>query len=557
MEHKFQLVDYLKNFPKNSTPRPQQKKALEEISRIFSKGKKFVIASLPTGSGKSHIAASVARSSSPIDKRRKELIESYLIYKKDKDGNYQYEDEFLNGESYGSYILTITKSLQDQYQTLFQESIIAKGKSNYCCAVDPNLSVDFAPCLYSPKLKEKCFELDRCPYYRTRNEAFASIDPILNYRAFINLPKFLRRREIYICDEASGIEGELVSQYTISINYSFLESEGIPFKKLYNDDSNSAMFWLQDIYQKLKSELDSLKVRISNFAKSESHSSIKIKEMQKLGKFTNIVNSIEEVLRVWEDCEYLVEHRDHEKVTFVPYDIKPLAKKLFDGADMILMMSATISNHAEFAKSLGIQECEYEYIEVPSVFDSSKSPIKSSRKYNLSYKNNNKDLPKILEAAIEICNMHKGEKGIIHTHTNQITEELKKKVKDNDRFIFREIGKSNEAILLEHKERLDDDTILVSPSLDTGVSLDDELGRFQIIIKAPFLPLNSKRIKKIYDKNKNYYMMKMLNTLVQMCGRCTRSEKDHSVTYILDGNAVNSILINKKHLPKHFIERLV
>ena len=153
--------------------------------------------------------------------------------------------------------------------------------------------------------------------------------------------------------------------------------------------------------------------------------------------------------------------------------------------------------------------------------------------------------------------MHKGEKGIIHTHTNQITEELKKKVKDSDRFIFREIGKSNEAILSEHKERSEDDTILVSPSLDTGVSLDDELGRFQIIIKAPFLPLNSKRIKKIYDKNKNYYMMKMLNTLVQMCGRCTRSEKDHSVTYILDGNAVNSILINKKHLPKHFIERLV
>lgn len=557
METKFQLVDYLKTFPSDSVPRPQQKKALEKISQIFSKGKKFVIASMPTGSGKSHIAASIARSSTPIDKRRKELIESYLIYKKDKEGNYQYEDDFLHGDSYGSYILTVTKSLQDQYQLLFPESHIPKGKSNYGCDVDPNLSVDFAPCLYSPKLKEKCFELNRCPYYRTRNEAFSSVDPILNYRVFISLPEFLRRREIYICDEASDIESELVAQYSMTLNYSFLESEGISYKKLTTDDSSSVIIWLQNIYDSLKSELDSLKSRISNAAKKESHSSIKIKEMQRLGKFTNIVNSIKDVIEVWDECEYLVEYRDSKKVTLVPYDIKPLARKLFKGADMILMMSATISDPEEFAKSLGIQESEYEYIDIPSTFDSKKSPIKSSRKYSLSYKNNNKDLPKILEAAMHICDMHKGEKGIIHTHTNQITEALRKKIGNDPRFLFRELGISNETIIEEHKSRIEEDTILVSPSLDTGISLDGDLGRFQIILKAPFLPLNSKRIKRIFEKNKKYYTMKMLDNLVQMCGRCTRSIDDHSVTYILDGNAVNSIISNKNHLPKHFIERLV
>ena len=64
------------------------------------------------------------------------------------------------------------------------------------------------------------------------------------------------------------------------------------------------------------------------------------------------------------------------------------------------------------------------YIDITSVFDSKKSPIKSSRKYSLSYKNNNKDLPNILNIATEICNIHKSEKGIIHTHTNQITQAL-------------------------------------------------------------------------------------------------------------------------------------
>jgi Rad3-related DNA helicase len=159
--------------------------------------------------------------------------------------------------------------------------------------------------------------------------------------------------------------------------------------------------------------------------------------------------------------------------------------------------------------------------------------------------------------ALKICDAHKGEKGLIHTHTNNITEKFKMKARNNPRFIFREAGSTNENIIEDHKKRLDEDTILVSPSLDTGVSLDDDLGRFQIIIKAPYLPLGSKRIKKQFDKNPQYYGMKMLDTLIQMSGRCTRSKEDHSVTYILDGSAVKAITTNKKYLPKYFLERFM
>jgi len=555
MKKTIPLVDFLKTFPSDSIARPAQEIALKKISEIFSSGKKFAIASLPTGSGKSHIAAAVARSSSPIDHTRSELIQSYSIYKKNSDNSYKYEDDFLSGDSFGSYILTVTKSLQDQYKQLFSDSLVVKGKSNYNCDVDPNVSVDFAPCLHSPKLKEKCFAANRCPYYKSRNEAFVSIDPILNYRAFMSLPGFLRRREVYVFDEASNLESELVGQYSVTINYAHLSAEGIDFKKLTTDDSVKAGIWLQDVYLKLKDELDKLRSRLSKKGEEISEK-IRTKEVQRLGKLNGIVNSIEDIIRYWEECEYLVEERNSDRVTLVPYDIKPLARNIFDGADIILMMSATISNVKEFTKSLGISEIEYGYIDIPSVFDSKKSPIKSSRKYSLSYKNNNKDLPNILNIATEICNIHKSEKGIIHTHTNQITQALKKIIGDDDRFLFRELGNSNEEIIKEHKERKDA-TILVSPSLDTGISLDGDLGRFQIILKAPFLPLNSKRIKKLYDKNKNYYMMKMLDTLVQMCGRCTRSTEDHSVTYILDGNAVNSILSSKQFLPKHFLERII
>lgn len=550
--------NFLPNFPLLDTPRPQQEEAFKKIDNIFSSGKKYAIVNLPTGSGKSHIGVSMARASSSIDDERRHIVENYGIYKKDKNGSHIHEDLFLNNHPFGAFILTVTKSLQDQYQSLFPELITVKGKSNYMCAVDNNLTVNFAPCLFSPKLKQECFDKNRCPYYKIRNEALIKQDSILNYKAFFNLPEFLRKREFYICDEASEIEDELISQYTVNISYAFLQSENIDFKKLISDDSEKAKHWLQDIFIQLKNEWLDLKYKTSLMSnKKNTPSGLFFKQMQRLGRYTELINTLTIVLERWDECEYLVEKKDREQVVFVPYDIKPAAQYIFNGASKILMMSATISNAEEFAKSLGIKKDEYEFVEIPSTFDSKKSPIYCSTQYNLSYKNLERDLPKIAKLAVDICDKHKGEKGIIHTHTNQITEALKKKTKNNPRFLFREVGLTNENIIEEHRERKSEDTILVSPSLDTGISLDGDLGRFQIILKAPYLPLGSKRIKKMFECNPKHYIMKMLNTLIQMSGRCTRSIEDHSTTYILDGTAVKAILTNKHHLPKHFLDRFM
>jgi len=546
----------LNNFP-GPTPRPQQIDALEKIYKKFSSGKKFVIARLPTGSGKSHIATAIARSSNKIDETRRSLLDSYKAFKRDQNGEYLHKETFLSGSSYGSAILTVTRSLQNQYLELFPEAIAAKGKNNYNCAVDPNVTVDFAPCLFSSKLKQECFEEDRCPYYKVRKNALISNDPILNYRAYFNMPKFLQRRQFVIFDEADKIESELVGQYSVTLNYAQLAAEEIVFKKVISDDSEEAGLWVHDIYLQLKDLVADVKQKVSLMSNKNGFESLLFKQQQRLGKLTSLYNAVMDVVLNWQSCQYLVESKDAKEVTFVPFDIKPLAKELFEMADHVLLMSATISNVQEYAKSIGISEKDYEFIDTDSVFEASKSPIYCSSKYSLSFKTLEVNLPKVLEMVSKICESHKGEKGLIHTHTTAITEQVKRKFNKNNRFLFRDTGVSNEDIIKEHKSRVDEDTILVSPSLDTGVSLDDDLGRFQIIIKAPYLPLGSKRIKKQFDKNPQYYGMKMLDTLIQMSGRCTRSIKDHSVTYILDGAAVKAVTSNKKHLPKYFLERFM
>jgi Rad3-related DNA helicase len=542
------LLDF---FPKNSSPRSQQKEALVKIEDCFNKNKKFVIACLPTGSGKSHVGYTVGLSSNPMKSHLLNLIKDYSIYKKDKNGNFVCEDNFLNESPSSAFILTITKSLQQQYQELFSDIFVLKGKNNYCCDVDNNFSAENAPCLFSNKLKQSCFEENRCPYYMARNNALADICPILNYRVFFNLPDFLKRRDIFICDEASGIEDELVSKYTLNLSYDFLKSENINFKKFLSDSEKDALYWLQDVMLQVDKNCEDLKNTLND---NNLNSKNYIKDVSRLSKLNKINSSLMEVVENWGECSYLIEKKDKECVVFAPYNIKPIAKKIFNCANKVLLMSATISNPEEYAKSLGITD--YEYFEGKSSFDAKKSPIYCSSKYKLSYTNMEKNLPHVLDIALTICEKHKNEKGVIHTHTNFIAENFKRKVKDNKRFLIKDNIMSNELLLNEHKNN-PEPTILVSPSLDTGISLDDELGRFQIIIKSPYLPLGSKRVKKIFEKNAKHYSMKMLDKLIQMSGRCTRSKTDYSITYILDGVAVDAIKREKLHLPKHFLDRFV
>jgi Rad3-related DNA helicase len=542
-------------FPSKYTPRQAQIQVLNNIQKTLESSKKFIIACLPTGIGKSHIAYTIGNTSQEIDEHKKNDIINYEVYKKNRNGEFTFDTKYEKLKKQGSFIFTITRNLQDQYQNIFDDIESVKGKNNYQCAVDTNQTADFAPCLYTKNLKESCFEKRQCSYFETRNRGLASKISVFNYRSFFNLRDFLQERDIYICDEADGLEEELVSQFTLEINYNFLSSENINFEKIISDDSEQAYIWLIDVHSQIKSNLNEIKQKASLVSQKKGFDALHFKQLQQINKLTRLEGLMENAIEYWHTCQYMVEDKKADKVIFTPYDIKPLAQNMFNKANKIILMSATLSNHEEFAKSLGISKNDYDYIEVDSPFKADKSPIFCTTKFNLSYSNNNNDLNKIIDATLELCQKHKDQKGIIHTHSNFITEAFRKKINKNSRFLFRQPGISNEDILEEHKNSTFP-TVLISPSLDTGVSLDGDLGRFQVIVKAPFLPLGSKRIKRKMDSNPEHYKMKMLNNLVQMAGRCTRSEQDYSVTYILDGVATKAITSNRNKLPKHFLNRI-
>jgi ATP-dependent DNA helicase DinG len=535
----------IKHFPSSFKPKKNQTKLIKEIEEAFTR-KKYVIVSAPTGTGKSFLSATLANSSDSPTNTFKDYVNSYEAYAQNDSGGYLKENEILSEPPFGAFVLTITKALQDQYISLFDDCSAFKGKSNYPCNIDKQSDVEVAPCLTAPKLKEECCKKNFCSYYNARNDAIINKFTALNYKIFFTIPDHLKRKNYIVCDEASELENEIVKNYTLSIDFDKVNRYDIPIHKLDTDDFYKAIKWAEASESKISNYLEELKNDLN-----EKKGAITDREKSQYLYVRNLLNSFSNILKYKNEASWIID-RQKNIVNFIPLKADSLSQNIFSHADKILLMSATIVDHSKFAKSLGIED--YEYIEAESSFEPEKSPIYISTKHKLNYNNLQEKIPLISNQIKEICKIHKNVKGIIHTHTMNIAEQLKKHIGSDDRFLFRENASTNDMLLSEHSES-EKPTVIVSPSLTYGVDLKDDLGRFCIVVKLPYLPLSDKRIKRIFEQDKVWYTNSMLNGLVQMCGRCTRSENDFSNTYILDGNIEQIILMNRNKLPKYFLER--
>ena len=542
------ISNILNAFPRDFTPNTAQEKLLYEIQDAFNSGYKFVVCCAPTGSGKSFISKTLSNLSKQPTEEFTELIESYTAFKQSHLGGYTHEDECQEHPPFGATALTITKTLQDQYKELFNDIQVLKGKSNYQCSIDNNYSVELAPCLFIKGLKEDCWSKNKCPYYNARNNALTTTFSTFNYNMFFSLPNHVKRREYLVCDEASELEDQLVKQFSCNVRYDFLKKFDVKIPPFDNRSYSSVFKWVSNLTLRVADKVEELKETLADKKKPLYRDSHKTEFLS----LRNLHSRLEVLINNWNECEYVYE-TSIEGINFTPLKVNNLAKYLFNYGEKIVLMSATIIDHKNFCNALGIKD--YKYIEVGSSFDPKHAPIYVNTKVKLSFSNLKQNLPKIKNQIIEICNFHNNEKGLIHTHTNTITSYLKQQIKE-DRFLYREPGVNNEELLLQHHTS-DLPTVIVSPSMGLGVDLKDDLARFQIIIKAPYLPMKDKRVERLMKIDKDWYINKMLSALIQSCGRGVRSKNDFCTTYILDGSIIEQVISNRSKLPKYFLERFV
>jgi ATP-dependent DNA helicase DinG len=540
------VSNLFESFPRNFTPNPAQVKLLKGIQQAFDEGYKYIVCCAPTGSGKSFISKTLSGVSREPSEEFRELIMTYAAYKQTHTGGYVHESDCEEEPSFGAFALTITKTLQDQYKNLFQDIKVLKGKSNYRCAVDESHSVETAPCVLVRGIKEDCWNKNKCPYYNARNEALVSELATLNYNMFFSLPEHLKRREFLICDEASELEEQLVKQFSCVVRFDFLKKYEINIQPFDSRNYSTVNRWVSNLILRISDRIEDLKEIIQ----SEKRKLIKNNKTNELISLRNLHSKLVTMIDTWSVCEYIFEPSS-EGISFTPLHVNNLSKYIFNYGEKIILMSATIIDHANFCKTLGIDK--YKYIEVDSSFDPKNAPIFVNTKTKLSFNNLKQNLPKIKKQILDICEHHKHEKGLIHTHTNSITSFLKSQI-HGDRFLFREPGVNNEALLDKHYNTKES-TVLISPSMSHGVDLKDDLARFQIIIKAPYLPIKDKRVERLMKADPSWYTNKMLSALIQSCGRGIRTTNDHCITYILDGGIIDKVISNKDKLPKYFLDR--
>jgi Rad3-related DNA helicase len=166
-----------------------------------------------------------------------------------------------------------------------------------------------------------------------------------------------------------------------------------------------------------------------------------------------------------------------------------------------------------------------------------------------------KDL--MIQSIKQIIEAYPDSKGIIHTGNQKITQIILNAFRGNRRFLCRMEDISNQDIMEEHIHS-PLPTILVSSSLMDGADLYDDLSRFQIVVKMPFLSLGDKRValkSKLYPE---WYTAQTWMRLIQACGRSIRSETDTADTYILDKAFAWQFkqALNSRILPRQFVQRV-
>jgi Rad3-related DNA helicase len=193
---------------------------------------------------------------------------------------------------------------------------------------------------------------------------------------------------------------------------------------------------------------------------------------------------------------------------------------------------------------------------VPSQFPVENRPIYVHPVANMTAKTSEVETPKLLPAIKQIVDSRPTVKGIIHAVSYKLAHFIVDSMND-PRFITHNSTDRQEVL----NQFLDSTLplVLVSPSLERGVSLDGDKCRLIIIAKAPYLSLGDKIISaRLYSRGigNDWYKATMLLTLLQMAGRGVRSKEDYAETFILDDQARKAITERPGFLPSWWLDAI-
>ncbi|PCJ96666.1 MAG: hypothetical protein COA52_01315 [Hyphomicrobiales bacterium] len=528
----------------------RQQKAADEIIKYFEDGEKHVILDAPTGTGKSIIALYITH-------RILESTSNKIIPTKDKKNKNKIS------------LITKTINLQKQYMAEKIKIDNLYGKSNYECNVTGDFSVKYNDQTCFMKKNNSCRY--NCKYQIARSAWMKSNLRLTNFAFMVeacgmicNLPGS-NRSNVMIIDECHLLPEELLERSLISFEpsmakYSRKIKEEIDdhmsfINEMIDNNSNNDIYSPnnsdRNLLLKEKDYFENLREYFMDAAKKVANGR-KMSTLPDKDKKTikSLIEATGEAGELGDQCEMLAESRINSKFVLennklkaiFPGDIAQFG--IFRKSDHFLHMTATLCGLEQYKKDLDLDD-------VKLVTLTSDFPIENRQIYFCNQQKTDSVTPKLTKNIDAIIGEHIGERGIIHTVSYTRAYDLVKQSKHARRMI---IPKNRIDIESYINNPPKNDSILVSPSLSTGYDFKNELARFQLILKMPYKPVQSKWMKAILKYNKEFYFNGTLKETIQMCGRGVRNKEDHCDTYILDSRFNGMIWYQKKQIPEWFLD---
>lgn len=539
-------LDWRPHFPLE-TPRADQAKALDWICEQYEAGHRVVIAELGTGIGKSAIAVTVGR-----------WLEA-------REGNASSVcDNKATTYNPGATVLTSQKVLQDQYVRDFKDARDLRSSANFKCSGPVGGTCGETSRVRRAVIdqtkpwdpKNETLRCNACPYRAAKDDFVASPLGITNYSYFLSESTYageIPPRRLLVLDEAHNVEDEVRRWTSVEVSETDASKLGEDLEEARRDPQK----WLYEKYKPaIEKKLQATGTKLKKFVKAGGLGNAVVKDLanendvqdKRLCQLNRLASKGGELLVSWHDDP--IKHKT--TVRFQPLDVTGLVQDtLFSRASAVLMMSATLLDPAVFKKSVGQPDAPY--LSIPTPFKKEAFGLKFRPVGKMTMAEIDKTLRDYPKAIRKILADNPDSKGIIHTTNYKITRALAEGLKGERRLLIQASARDREDILRRHLSSTEP-TVIVSPSMMEGLDLRDDLGRFQVMCKVPYPDMGDPIVK---HRDREWYSWRTVRTLVQAIGRGVRSEKDWTITYILDLSFLDLLERATDMIPEHLRKGLV
>lgn len=447
----------------HSLDRPGQQAAYDWI---INSPKKWLIINAPTGSGKSAWAAQAS-----VDHKVLTLVE--------------------------------TKSLQSaNYKDTYHFDILY-GKSNYPCEDEQK----------GKRLLWTAFDCGNpeceCPYNIATMHCLNSDRVSLNYAKYLMSPNFINNHapDILFLDEAHNLP-EITTEFlgcTIRWANEFV-NQSAPDKTMQLSYPE-ALYYIKAIQDAIESNKPNRDTQLEEWRRWK-------RLHQKVEITVNLIDSKEPL-----DWYF---YADSDKLLIKPFTAKYHFKRLFDKAEKIVLMSATIDR--TIVSRLGIDEDEYDFYEVPNPWPVPLRVIYDLDAPKMNYSASSEDRTEQAQLIASVCKPSKT--GVIHVSSKRQAYNLADRLFElgvDTWFPTDGIGTDNQ--LQEWYDTRKPGLYCISWCFHEGVDLGGD--DINIVAKVPYGDISGHYEKAKADYDKGWYFKQAAYRIMQACGRNRRGKVEH------------------------------